>query len=128
MSDVATRETFLTGCRRRYGTLILPVAGITVRFQSLNAGEMAAYDMEAWTRDEEGKLTRNDAAVANAGARLIVACLVDGEGSRLLCDGDLEQVELLDAADMETLYEELRRHTGIERRVQAAAADSAKKN
>lgn len=120
MAELATRATFLGGLQRRYGELVLPVAGVAVRYQSLSEREMSVYELARWDRDEEGNLQASDEALRTARARLIVLCLVDGDGNRLLTDADLEQVMLLDAVDMGALYDVLRDHCGIDRRVSAA--------
>lgn len=125
--QVASRQTFLAGCQRRYSTELLPVSGVTVRFQSLSEGEMSAYEMAEFKRDidgnllrdEFGRLVRDEEAISDSRGRLIVKCLVDAEGNRLLTDSDIEQVRLLDSEDTMHLYSVLRKHCGIDKREKA---------
>ncbi len=111
----ATRETFLTGMKRRYSSETLPQSGAIVRFQSLADGEMTAYEMSSWKRDESGALRRDDDEVLLNRPRLIVACVVDEEGNKLLTDADIPQIQLLDGDDMTVLVNAIRLHCGFDR-------------
>jgi hypothetical protein len=110
----ATRAQLLRPLERRYGALRLPVAGVTVRFQSLSEDEHSDYEMASWTTNEEGDLTRNTEGVRTQRARLIVLCAVDERGARLFGDTDVPQLTAwMDAADSRALYVALRRHCGL---------------
>lgn len=123
--EIVTRSAFLEAFRRRYDTMRLPASGQWVRFQSLSDAEMSAYEMAIWRRNEAGDLERDDEAVTQNRARLIVACLVDGDGRRLLADEDVEAVAGRDSADTLALGSRLRLHVGLDRTV---SEEDAKKN
>lgn len=113
MPEFASRSTFLSGLKRRYASIDLPVSGLTVRYQSLSEAEQSAYEMATWTRNDDGTLVRNDEAVGRNRSRLIVLCVVDEGGNRMLTDADLPQVDLLDGADTRALYQVLQEHCGM---------------
>ena len=118
--EIANRQAFLTGCTRRFTTVDLP-NGMNVRIRSLTEREQSEYEMGVFQRDaagmllrdEEGNLLRDDLAIQQNRSRLIVLCVVDGEGNRLLADTDVEQVELLDAQDTRVLYLAIQEHCGM---------------
>lgn len=124
MAEFATRNSFLTGCKRRYGTHTL-TSGVTVRFQSLTEAEQSEHEMEVFQRDgtgllmrdDQGNLVRDEQAITQNRSRLIVLTLVDESGNRLLSNADIPQVEMLDGADTRTLYQAIQEHCGmVERR------------
>lgn len=124
MADLATRNSFLTGCKRRYGTHALS-SGVVVRFQSLTEAEQSEHEMEVFQRDgtgllmrdDQGNLVRDEIAITQNRCRLIVLTLVDEDGNRMLSNADIPQVELLDAADTRALYQAIQEHCGmLERR------------
>lgn len=119
MPEFASRGDFLASCQRRYGTFDLPVSGLTVRYRSLSESEFAQFEMDAYRRGDEGLETDED-KLASTRERLIILCLCDGEGNRLLNDGDLDAVGQLDAGDTGALYDVLKEHCGIARRVREA--------
>jgi hypothetical protein len=122
---IATRKTFLGGVQRRYGTLDLPVLGQTVRYQSLTERETAAFELASeWKRDELGNLYRDEAAVEQTRGRLIVACLVDAEGNRLLSEADLDQVLDLDGKDIRLLFGTLQVHCNLVGKPEEKKSDS----
>lgn len=132
MSEFATRASFLTNCQRRYGTCTLPFSGMAVRYQSLTEGEQSKYEMDVFERDssgmllrdEQGNLVRDELAMARDRSRLIVACVVDGDGNRLLTDADLAIVDGMDGGDSRFLTQALREHCGIIPRQEAKKNDS----
>jgi hypothetical protein len=84
--------------------------------------------MSTFTRNEEGNLVRNEEAIRDQNALLIVLCLVDAEGNPLLTKDDIPQVGLLDSQDSRELLSEIRLHCGIDKTPeQIAAAREAKK-
>lgn len=87
----------------------LPTSGLVVRIQSLTERERTVFQAALITRTGETNRER----LLDAGRRLIVACLVDGAGNRLLNDGDIQKLADWDSADTEYLYAECGRHTGI---------------
>lgn len=107
---IVSRHEFLGGVKRRYETCQLPASGQLVRFQSMTAEESAEFDRVEWDWDENNRRVPNDDLIRDTPARLIIACLVDAEGRRLLSDADLPLVRQLDAADIEHLAWEIKKH------------------
>lgn len=132
MPELATRQSFLTGCKRRFKDIELS-NGQTVRIRSLTEGEQSEYEMSIYerdgagmlVRDENGNLVRDDMAIVQNRSRLIVMCVVDAEGNRLLTDTDVAQVELMDGADIRWLYGSIQEHLGLLARPEAKKNDSS---
>ncbi|MDE2426779.1 MAG: hypothetical protein KGO96_12830 [Elusimicrobia bacterium] len=128
---IATRADFLRPCQRRFGELTLPFSGLTVRFRSLSELEFSQFEMDSLRASGDGdSFEPSDEAVRSTRARLIVLCLCDEGGVRILTSDDIESIECLDAGDTAALYDVLRDHCGLARRVTEAMArrEAAKKN
>ena len=110
-------------CKRRYGTFTMMAAGLTVRYRSLSEAEFSAFEMDSLKQTDDG-LRTDEERLEDARQRLIVLCLCDGDGAQLLNAGDVEAVSQWDAGDTAALYDVLREHCGIAKRVR----DAAKKN
>lgn len=125
----ASRADFLAPCPRRYGTFHLPHSGCTVRYRSLSEAEFARFEMESLKQTDDG-LRTDEQRLEDCRGRLIVLCLCDADGKRILSDADVDAIGDLDAADTSALYDVLREHCGIARRVREAQArrEGAKKN
>ena len=88
--------------------LTLPVKQLRVRIRSLTEGEFSAYDNAVvGTR---GQL-RSD-RLKDASRRLIVLCLVDGAGNRLLGKEHIAKLVGWDSTDIQYLYRECTTHVG----------------
>jgi len=98
--------------KRRYKELTLPISGHRVRIQSLTERELAAYQIETMKRRGEGA---NLARLADSNARLIVLCLVDGAGNRILNQSHIAKLAEWDAADTAFLSDECAKHCGLNR-------------
>lgn len=109
MTDLATRDQLFAPAARRYATVQLPTSGLTVRIQSLTERERTAFQAALITRTGDTNRER----LLDAGRRLIVLCLVDGAGNRMLNDSDVQKLADWDSADTEFLYAECGRHTGL---------------
>ncbi len=129
MSDFGTRGDFLAPCPRRYGEFTMPSTGVTYRYRSLSEAEFSEFEMALYVRDDDGLRTDDDRHKDMRG-RLIVLCLCDENGERILTDGDVEKIGQLDAGDTGALYDALKEHCGLARRVRDAQAkrEAAKKN
>jgi len=97
---------------RRYETVRLPAAGVSVRIQSLTEGELSSYQRKMWAKGGRGL---DPAAMHSANRRLFVLCLVDGSGNRILSNNDADELTGMDAADSSVLYEACTEHCGIDR-------------
>lgn len=121
MPDFVNRQSFLSGCQRRFGECQLPFSGMRVRFRSLTEGEQSKYELDAFqrddsgalARDENGNLIRDEIAMAQDRSRLIVLCLVDEGGNQILKDADVTVIDEMDGADSRFLTQVLREHCGI---------------
>jgi hypothetical protein len=98
--------------KRRYAELTLPIAGHRVRIQSLTERETSEYQAAVLSRTGQmGSYSRQ--RLLDASRRLIVLCLVDTAGNRILNDTHVEQLAEWDAADTGYLYEECAKHVGL---------------
>lgn len=105
--------------KRRFTNVTLPVSGLTVRVQSLMAGEQSRYETAVIGKD--GKISPS--RMEDAEARLVIKCLVDDAGARLLSDMQVPEVAGWDGADLAYLYRQCAKHCGINR-----SADDLEKN
>jgi hypothetical protein len=104
------RDGFLSTLgKRRYRDVTLPTSGVTVRVQSLMEAEKS--DFEAANYDNKGQRIRG--RFVDSRARLIVLCLVDDAGERLLKPGDEADVMRMDASDSQYLWDVLWDHVGM---------------
>lgn len=110
MAGIAGINELFAPCKRRYKTVDLPVRGITVRIQSLTERELSGYESAVVSTSGSG-LKRN--RLEDATRRLIVLCVVDAEGTRLLSDQHLSQLADWDSADTRTLYADCVQHVGL---------------
>lgn len=103
------REEFLAPQQRRYATVTMPGFGM-VRIQSLTEREKSDFETAAMT--VKGGLSRRK--LEEARRRLIVLCIVDANGNRLLTEQDMPTLENLDGAVSTRIYDECRRHCGFD--------------
>ena len=103
---LATAEAFLRKAPRRYTVVDIPELG-RVRLQSITEKERAEYDRHLL--DDKG---RPDLKRANYHrARLIVLCVVDEEGRRILGDEEAKKLpDLMDAAVADRVFEACQKH------------------
>lgn len=98
--------------RRRFKDVELPVAGTTVRIQSLLAGEVTRFQSALVSRRSR-KIIQG--RLEDSPARLIVLCVVDANGTRILNDTHIQKiVEEWDNADVSVLSTECTRHCGMD--------------
>ncbi len=113
MSDVATlanAEQLTAKTKRRYKFETLPISGLKVRIQSLMAGEISRYQGATYNNKGDGlKMAR----LEDAERRLIVLCLVDTAGNRILSNSHTGDLAGWDGADASYLYTACAEHTGI---------------
>ncbi len=98
----ASRETFLKPATRRFRDVELPVSGLKVRIRSLMELEKEKYESETMSR--RGTIRQD--MLKNARRRLVVMCLVDGNGDVLLQPDDVEALGHLDGVDIGILQDE----------------------
>lgn len=109
-NGLASAEDLLTTkLVRRYREVTLPVSGHRVRIRSLSELELSTFQMA--TLSKKGEFAK--ARLTNANRRLIVICLVDQAGNRLLNDTNLGALANWDGADAAFLYTECAEHCGI---------------
>jgi len=110
--QLASAAELCEGIRRRYQTLRLPLSGKRVRIQSLSERELSDYQAAAIAANGSGL---KKARLADATRRLMLLCLVDEAGNRLLNETHLAQLAQWDAADAAFLYERMADHVGLNR-------------
>jgi len=112
MSDIqlAGVEQLFTPMKRRYKTVDLPVSGLTVRIQSLTEREVADYQQEAFKKSGNGLIP---ARLRDSGPRLIVRCVVDASGNRIMNASNVPQLLEWDSADSNCLQRACMDHCGI---------------
>lgn len=102
------------GPDRRYREVTLPVRRVRVRLQSLTERESSEYQATILnTRGGSTAYVRQ--RLIDANRRLIVLCMVDGAGNRMLNKNDVERMADWDAADSAFLYDECASHCGLNR-------------
>ena len=93
---IADRAALSALGRRRHDTFALPESGLIVRFQSLSEIELSEYDNAALKRDDENdKVIVDEEVQKTSRARLIILCLVDDDGKRILTKDTLPLSERL---------------------------------
>ncbi len=122
-----SRADFLKPCKRRYGEFTMPSTGEVFRYRSLSEREFAAFEMDSLKETDDG-LRTDEQRLEDARQRLIVLCLCDDNGERLLTDADTDAIGEKDARDTGALYDALREHCGIAKRVREAQLRATKKN
>ncbi len=99
---------------RRYKVVELPVSGHTVRIQSLTERELSNYEASAWKPGKVGQ-EMDPAKIKTAGPRLIVLCMVDAAGNRMLNETHVAKLAEWDSFDVEFLHKACNVHVGIGR-------------
>jgi NMD protein affecting ribosome stability and mRNA decay len=112
------RAALLGAKARRHVTV--EIQGNHYRFQSLNERERSEHDARAVEKTGELDLKK----VAQQKRRLIVATLVDENGTRMLTEHDLKALEELDGKLTGELYDAAAKHCGIAK----AKGDEHEKN
>ena len=113
-NGLATAEQVMAAARkkRRFKNHTLPISGLKMRMRSLTEGEISRYQSVTVANSGVG-LKRSK--LEDASLRLIVLCLVDGDGNQLLKDNAVTDLTGWDHADSGSLYEECAKHCGINR-------------
>lgn len=109
-ATLATAEQLFAPYKRRYKELTLPVSGHDVRIQSLTERELSAFQTGAMSKTGNANLSR----IESANRRLIVLCLVDGAGNRILnAKTALGKLEDWDSMDTNYLSTECSSFVGL---------------
>lgn len=107
---LATVDELFRPSVRRYRVVTLPVSGLNVRIQSLTEREVSEYQSEALKKGGNGL---NPARIKDAGPRLIVRCVVDANGNRIMNCAHVARILEWDSADSNALHRECMDHCGI---------------
>ena len=115
-------DLFAKPAKRRFKELDpTPVSRMRFRIASLTAGEFAKHDRAPVS--SKGKVI--PARIEDAVERLIVLCVVDEKGDRLMTKADVQDIkDKWDAADTQYVYEECGAHIGVD----AEEMDAVRKN
>lgn len=94
---------------RRYAVVNVPNIG-AVRISSLSEQERSAYESEFLAEDARPDVMQ----LLYAKRRLIVLCVVDAEGNRIMNEGHVEALGEVDSAATGLLFDKCREHCGFE--------------
>ncbi len=108
-NNLISRDALLGKTARRYMTVDLP-GGEKARIQSLT--ELEKSEFEFAVISTKGKALRSKMVIARR--TLVVLCLVDNDGKRILSDADLDALAQIDGAVISAIYDEARIHCGFE--------------
>ncbi len=108
-ATLANVEQLFTKAKRRYKRLTLPVADLEVRIQSLSERELSTYQAVTLAKTGSFKLSK----LEDANRRLIVLCLVDDAGNRILNKTHIAELEEWDSADTAFLSGECSAWVGL---------------
>lgn len=112
-NGLASVEQLFSGkLKRRYKVVELPVSEHKVRIQSLSESEVSEY--QAATVASSGMGLRRE-RLKDSNRRLIVLCLVDQAGNRILGKSHIAKLAEWDGADAGFLYNECVTHCGLNR-------------
>jgi hypothetical protein len=103
----ATRDTILARKPRRIKTVEIPGWG---KFRIRSLTELERSRFEATIRDKSGQVSSNK--MIDLKCRLIVLCVVDGNGDPLLNNSDIEELRQQDSMLTNALVEEIQAHCG----------------
>lgn len=106
---LATVDELFAPAKRRYKTITMPIAGVAVRIQSLTERETSSYQSQTLAKSGSFRLAK----LEDASRRLIVLCLVDGAGNRILNNSHMAKIAEWDSADAAYVYKACATHTGI---------------
>lgn len=109
----SVEDLFHSPPKRRYKRITLPVSGHTVRIRSLTELELSRYQAAVISSSGQGVIKDR---LVDANCRLLVLCLVDGEGNQMLTNKHLGQLLRWDGADTAYLYQETAKHVGVNSR------------
>ena len=105
----AGRDAFAIAKAPRFDAVLMPGVG-TVRIRSLTSREHGEY--EADLIGDDGRVAEENMPLIKS--RLLVACIVDSEGTRVFADADDETVADWDSAIVDRLYDACVAHCGID--------------
>ncbi len=104
----ATRDAFLGPAKRRFTDVEIETLG-KVRIRSLTELERSKF--EASMRAKNGEVS--NVKLVDMKARLIVLCVVDGEGNPLLTHRDIDQLLQQDSKVTNELVDAIQAHCGF---------------
>lgn len=99
----AGRDALLKKPKRRYADATLP-DGDKVRIQSLNEREKAGF---------EAFVVNNKQKMSELRARLLILCIVDGDGKRLFGDEDFGAICEMDGGITAAIFDVAQEHCGF---------------
>lgn len=105
--SVGGLSELLKASQRRYVEVPIAEVQTTFRLQSLTEGERSRF--EASLVGKNGKATSIEAIRR----KLLVLCLVDGDGNRFLGDGDADKLLEIDGAVTGKLFDEASKLVGL---------------
>jgi len=117
---LATKQNLLGMTKRRFTTV--DVADSEYRIRSLTENEKSEYEAAVMTDKAEFSVAK----MKRQRIRLLLLCLVDDEGNRLLDDADARMLGQVDGMVTTALFDACRKHVGFESGdIEALAKNSA---
>lgn len=108
-NNLINKGELLSKTQRRYKMVPLP-GGDLARIQSLTEREKSEYECSVLS-SRSGRAIRS--RMASATRALIILCLVDGNGNRLLGDEDHDKLSQVDGAVTAAIYTAASEHCGF---------------
>jgi hypothetical protein len=103
-----TRDMLLRPLVRRFKTVEVPEWG---KFRIRSLTELERSKFEASIRDKKGQVSNTK--LIDLKCRLIVLCVVDGDGNQLLQNSDIDTLRNQDSKATNTLVDAIQSHCGI---------------
>lgn len=107
-NEFVTRDMLLRPHPRRFTVVDVPGWG-RVRIRSLTELERSRF--EASIRDKNGQVSNTK--LVDLKCRLIVLCVVDGDGNQILTNADIDVLRNQDARVTNALVDAIQGHCGI---------------
>lgn len=98
-----TQAQILAADRRKTRDITVPEWGGEVRLQEMSGDERDAWEAETFRQDPQGQTQLNSLQVRS---RLLLRCLIGGDGRRLFADDEIARLGCLSASSLQKLYTE----------------------
>lgn len=108
--SLLTKSQILAADRKKSVDVPVKEWGGSVRLQELSASDRDMWENESFALDAEGRPKFNP---KHARARLVVRCLIDGEGKRMFTDDEVASIGSLSAATVQKLFNAARKLNAI---------------
>lgn len=104
-----TKDQILAADRKRTVDVTVKEWGGSVRLQELSASDRDLWENESFLMGEDGAKFNPK----HARARLVVRCIVDGDGRRMFTDDEVASIGSLSASTVQKLFNAARKLNAI---------------